>query len=177
LKPAKGDAVQVPPAFDGDLEHAIRSSRELDLEGVMAKRRDSTYAAGRRSRSWIKIKHHRTQEVVIAGWRPGNGRRANTVGALLLGIPDGDGLRYVGKVGTGFTDSVLEDLKKRLSEHPRKTSPLSDVPSVDARDAHWVRPELVGEVEFAEWTSTNRLRQPTWRGLRPDKSVDEVRVE
>jgi bifunctional non-homologous end joining protein LigD len=177
LKPRKGDAVQVPPAFDGDLEHAIRSSRELDLEGVMAKRRDSTYSAGRRSRSWIKIKHHRTQEVVIAGWRPGNGRRANTVGALLLGIPDGSGLRYVGKVGTGFTDSVLDDLKKRLSEHPRKTSPLSDVPSVDARDAHWVRPELVGEVEFAEWTSTKRLRQPTWRGLRPDKSVDEVRME
>jgi bifunctional non-homologous end joining protein LigD len=177
LKPRKGDAVQVPPAFDGDLEHAVRSSRELNLEGVMAKRRDSTYSAGRRSRSWIKIKHHRTQEVVIAGWRPGNGRRANTVGALLLGIPDGDGLRYVGKVGTGFTDAVLDDLKRLLSEHPRKTSPLSDVPSADARDARWVRPELVGEVEFAEWTTTNRLRQPTWRGLRPDKSPTEVRVE
>ncbi|MFF1573074.1 ATP-dependent DNA ligase [Leifsonia sp. NPDC058292] len=177
LKPRKSDAVQVPPAFDGDLEHAIDSSRELNLEGVMAKLRDSTYSAGRRSRSWIKIKHHRTQEVVIAGWRPGNGRRANTVGALLLGIPDGDGLRYVGKVGTGFTDAVLDDLMKRLAEHPRKTSPLTDVPSLDARDAHWVRPELVGEVEFAEWTPTNRLRQPSWRGLRPDKRVDQVRVE
>lgn len=177
LKPRKSDAVQVPPAFDGDLEHAIDSSRELNLEGVMAKLRDSTYSAGRRSRSWIKIKHHRTQEVVLAGWRPGNGRRANTVGALLLGIPDGDGLRYVGKVGTGFTDAVLDDLMKRLAEHPRKTSPLTDVPSLDARDAHWVRPELVGEVEFAEWTPTNRLRQPSWRGLRPDKRVDQVRVE
>jgi len=177
LKPRKSDAVQVPPAFDGDLEHAIDSSRELNLEGVMAKLRDSTYSAGRRSRSWIKIKHHRTQEVVIAGWRPGNGRRANTVGALLLGIPDGDGLRYVGKVGTGFTDAVLDDLMKRLAEHPRKTSPLTDVPSLDARDAHWVRPKLVGEVEFAEWTPTNRLRQPSWRGLRPDKRIDQVRVE
>ncbi|MFF1879393.1 ATP-dependent DNA ligase [Leifsonia sp. NPDC058230] len=177
LRPPKGGPVQVPPAFDGDLEHAIESSRELGLEGVMAKRRDSTYATGRRSRSWVKIKHHRTQEVVIAGWRPGNGRRADTVGALLLGIPDSGGLRYVGKVGTGFTDAVLDDLKKRLSAHPRTTSPLFDVPSLDARDAHWVRPELVGEVEFAEWTPTNRLRQPSWRGLRPDKSVEDVRLE
>jgi bifunctional non-homologous end joining protein LigD len=177
LRPPKSDSVQVPPAFDGDLQHAIESSRELGLEGVMAKRRDSTYAVGRRSRSWIKIKHHRTQEVVIGGWRAGNGRRANTVGALLLGIPDGDGLRYVGKVGTGFTDAMLDDLKKRLSEHPLPSSPLTDVPSLDARDAHWVRPELVGEVEFAEWTPTKRLRQPSWRGLRPDKSVEDVRLE
>jgi bifunctional non-homologous end joining protein LigD len=177
LKPPKGNAVQVPPAFDGDLQHAIDSSRELNLEGVMAKRRDGTYSAGRRSRTWIKIKHHRTQEVVVAGWRPGNGRRANSIGALLLGIPDGDGLRYVGKVGTGFTDAVLDDLKKRLAAHPRKTSPLTGVPSLDARDAHWVRPDLVGEVEFAEWTPTERLRQPSWRGLRPDKSVADVRLE
>jgi bifunctional non-homologous end joining protein LigD len=177
LRPPKSDPVQVPPAFDGDLQHAIESSRELGLEGVMAKRRDSTYAVGRRSRSWIKIKHHRTQEVVIGGWRAGNGRRADTVGALLLGIPDGDGLRYVGKVGTGFTDAMLDDLKKRLSEHPLPSSPLTDVPSLDARDAHWVRPELVGEVEFAEWTPTKRLRQPSWRGLRPDKSVEDVRLE
>ncbi|MEO7015151.1 MAG: ATP-dependent DNA ligase [Leifsonia sp.] len=177
LNPPKGNAVQVPPAFDGDLQHAIDSSRELNLEGVMAKRRDGTYSAGRRSRTWIKIKHHRTQEVVVAGWRPGNGRRANSIGALLLGIPDGEGLRYVGKVGTGFTDAVLDDLKKRLAEHPRKTSPLTGVPSLDARDAHWVRPDLVGEVEFAEWTPTDRLRQPSWRGLRPDKSVADVRLE
>ncbi|MGJ4844024.1 ATP-dependent DNA ligase [Leifsonia sp. Le1] len=179
LRPPKGDPVQVPPAFDGDLRHAVDASRELDLEGVMAKQRDATYATGRRSRTWIKIKHHRTEEVVIAGWKPGNGRRANTVGSLLLAIPDGDGdgLRYVGKVGTGFTDAMLDDLAKRLAAHPRKTSPLTDVPSADARDAHWVRPELVGEVEFAEWTPTARLRQPSWRGLRPDKSVGDINVE
>lgn len=177
VKPPRRHAVQVPPAFDGDLEHAVDSSRELGLEGVMAKRRDGTYATGRRSRTWIKIKHHRMAEVVIAGWRPGNGRRANAVGALLLGIPDGDELRYVGKVGTGFTDAMLDDLKTRLSAHPRKTSPLTDVPSLDARDAHWVRPELVGEVEFAEWTPTNRLRQPSWRGLRLDKSIADINPE
>ena len=177
LLPPKDDPVQVPPAFDGDLEHALESSRELGLEGVMAKRRDGTYATGRRSRTWIKIKHHRTAEVVVAGWRPGNGRRAGSIGALLLGIPDGDALRYVGKVGTGFTDAMLDELGRRLAAHPRKTSPLTDVPKADARDARWVRPELVGEVEFAEWTSTRRLRQPSWRGLRPDKSVEDINPE
>ncbi|WP_314146346.1 ATP-dependent DNA ligase [uncultured Leifsonia sp.] len=174
LRPSKSDPVQVPPAFDGDLAHAVASSKELGLEGVVAKLRDSGYSTGRRSRSWIKIKHHRTQEVVIGGWTPGNGRRANTIGALLLGIPDGDGLRYVGKVGTGFTDTMLDDLTAKLGAHERKTPPLDGVPSVDARGAHWVRPEFVGEVEFAEWTGTERLRQPSWRGLRPDKRPDQV---
>ncbi|QNE33881.1 ATP-dependent DNA ligase [Leifsonia shinshuensis] len=174
LRPPKDDPVQVPPAFAGDVDHAISSSRELGLEGVMAKQRDGTYATGRRSRTWIKIKHHLTQEVVIGGWTPGNGRRANSIGALLLGIPDGDGLRYVGKVGIGFTDAMLDDLAKKLAAHPRTTPPLTGVPSLDARGAHWVRPEYVGEVEFAEWTGTDRLRQPSWRGLRPDKRVDQV---
>ncbi|GIT80038.1 ATP-dependent DNA ligase [Leifsonia sp. LS1] len=174
VRPPGGDPVQVPPAFAGDLAHAVSSSRELGLEGVMAKRRDSTYVSGRRTRSWIKIKHHLAQEVVIGGWTPGTGRRAGSLGALLLGIPDGDTLRYVGKVGTGFSDADLDRLAKLLSAHPRKTSPLADVPSTDARSAHWVRPEHVGEVEFAEWTGTGRLRQPSWRGLRPDKSPDEV---
>ncbi|MEY9953199.1 bifunctional non-homologous end joining protein LigD [Leifsonia sp. EB34] len=174
LRPPKDDPVQVPPAFAGDVDHAIASSRELGLEGVMAKQRDGTYASGRRSRTWIKIKHHLAQEVVIGGWTPGNGRRANSIGALLLGIPDGDGLRYVGKVGTGFTDAMLDDLAKKLAAHPRTTPPLEGVPSADARGAHWVRPEYVGEVEFAEWTGTDRLRQPSWRGLRPDKRVDQV---
>lgn len=174
LTPPKDHPVQVPPAFAGDVDHAIASSKELGLEGVMAKQRDGTYATGRRSRTWIKIKHHLSQEVVIGGWTPGNGRRANGIGALLLGIPDGDTLRYVGKVGTGFTDAMLDDLARKLSAHERKTPPLEGVPSLDARGAHWVRPEYVGEVEFAEWTGTDRLRQPSWRGLRPDKSVDEV---
>jgi bifunctional non-homologous end joining protein LigD len=166
--------IQVPPAFEGDLGSAVEASRRLKLEGVMAKRRDSTYSAGRRSRAWIKIKHHRTQEVVVGGWRPGNGRRENTVGSLLLGIPTNDGLRYVGRVGTGFSDRDLDSLTGQLARMSRKTSPLYDVPSADARDAHWVTPALVGEVEFAEWTSADRLRQPSWRGWRTDKSPGDV---
>ncbi|GAA4265295.1 ATP-dependent DNA ligase [Frondihabitans peucedani] len=166
--------VDVPPAFEGGLDEAVAFSKELRLEGVVAKRRDSTYSTGRRSRAWIKIKHHATQEVVVAGWRPGTGRRADGVGSLLLGIPADDGLRYVGRVGTGFTDRDLDELLASFRASARKTSPLVDVPRVDARDAHWVTPSRVGEVEFAEWTSTGRLRQPTWRGWRPDKDPADV---
>lgn len=169
-----GGAVDVPPAFDGDLEAAVATSKRLRLEGVVAKRRDATYSAGRRSRAWIKMKHHQTQEVVIAGWRPGAGRRADGVGSLLMGVPGDDGLQYVGRVGTGFTDRELDELLPSLRAAERKTSPLVGVPAVDARDAHWVTPSRVGEVSIAEWTSTGRLRQPSWRGWRPDKSPDDV---
>jgi bifunctional non-homologous end joining protein LigD len=172
------DRIQLPPAFEGNLEAAQASSLKLGLEGVMAKRRDSSYSVGRRSAAWIKIKHHRTQEVVVGGWRPGSGRRESTVGSLLLGIPGGGGLRYVGRVGTGFRDRDLDELLARLSKMSRRTSPFIDVPTADARDARWVTPSLVGEVEFAEWTPTGRLRQPTWRGLRSDKRpTDVVREE
>ncbi|GAA1738922.1 ATP-dependent DNA ligase [Isoptericola hypogeus] len=174
----ENDAVKVPPAFDGDFDAAWESSERLGLEGVLAKRRDSPYAAGRRTRSWIKIKHARTQEVVVVGWRPGNGRRAGTVGSLLLGVGDDDGrLRYAGRVGTGFSDRDLDDLRDRLGRDARKTSPLDDVPRADARDARWVTPRLVGEVEFAEWTDDGRLRQPRWRGWREDKAPSQVRRE
>jgi bifunctional non-homologous end joining protein LigD len=174
-----GGTTQVPPAFDGDYEHAFRTSGELGLEGVMAKERDAGYSVGRRSKSWIKIKHHLTQEVVIGGWKPGSGRRAGGIGSLLMGIPGPDGLRYVGKVGTGFRDSDLDEMAQRFAplaspENPFTADPTAGVPAPDARDARWVRPTLVGEVEFAEWTATGRLRQPSWRGWRPDKSPDQV---
>jgi len=166
--------IDVPHVFDGDLEAAMRTSVRLRLEGVVAKRRDATYVPGRRSRSWIKMKHHRSQEVVIAGWRPGAGRRAGGVGSLLMGVPGDDGLVYVGRVGTGFRDRDLEALLAEFEAAERATSPLRDVPAADARDARWITPSRVGEVSFAEWTSTGRLRQPSWRGWRPDKSPDEV---
>ena len=167
-------AIRMPPAFDGSIDDALATSKSLALEGIVAKRHDSRYAAGKRNRSWIKVKHHRTQEVVVAGWRPGNGRRASTIGSLLLGVPDGDDLRYVGRVGTGFTEAMLDDLTAWAAKHGRKTSPLTGVPPADARDARWLTPSLVGEVEFAEWTDDHRLRHPTWRGLRPDKGADQV---
>jgi bifunctional non-homologous end joining protein LigD len=170
-----GPSWQTPPAWFGGGEAVLAAAREQRLEGVVAKQVESAYQPGARSRSWLKIKNLRTQEVIVAGWRPGQGRRADTIGALLLAIPDADGLRYAGKVGTGFTAAGLADLQRRLDPLASDQSPLGDdVPRADARGAHWVRPELVGEVRFTEWTRDGRLRHPAWRGLRPDKSAHDV---
>ncbi|KJC65825.1 ATP-dependent DNA ligase [Agreia bicolorata] len=169
--------VQVPPAYEGDLDEALAASAELHLEGVVAKKRDSTYRPAKRSPAWIKLKLHKTQEVVVVGWRPGAGRRANSIGSLLLAVPHDGELRYVGRVGTGFSDRDLSELATQFSRMRRKTCPATDVPAADARDAHWITPSEVGEVEFAEWTSTNRLRQPVWRGWRTDKKPADVVAE
>ncbi|WIB15830.1 ATP-dependent DNA ligase [Curtobacterium sp. MCPF17_050] len=169
-----GGAIEVPPAFDGDLPAAMSASRERGLEGVVAKKRSSRYVEGRRSESWLKLKHHATQEVVVGGWKPGAGRRAGGIGSLLLGIPGDDGLVYVGKVGTGFRDRDLDEIGALLDGLERDASPFVDVPRADARDAHWVAAERVAEVEFAEWTGDGRLRQPSWRGWRSDKSPEDV---
>jgi bifunctional non-homologous end joining protein LigD len=148
------------------------------LEGVVAKRRSSTYRPGRRTPDWIKIKSFRTQEVVIGGWTDGRGERHGELGALLLGVPDDEGLRYVGKVGTGFATRDREALLSELRPLVRRTSPfVTPLPAAETAAAHFVRPSLVGEVEFSEWTTARRLRQPTWRGLRPDKSAEDVVVE
>jgi bifunctional non-homologous end joining protein LigD len=123
----------------------------------------------------VKVPLVRTQEVLIGGWRPGDGRRAGTIGSLLLGVPTDDGLRYVGKVGTGFTHSALVDLHERLLPLARTTSPFAGpVPLDQARRAHWVDPDLVGEVEYRTWTTDGRLRHSSWRGLRPDKNPEDV---
>jgi bifunctional non-homologous end joining protein LigD len=172
-----GGAIDVPPASTGDLAHAMATSAEQGLEGVVAKKRSSRYAEGRRSEAWLKLKHHAAQEVVVGGWKPGNGRRAGGIGSLLLGVPGPDGLQYVGKVGTGFRDRDLDEIAAALGPLERGTSPFVDVPRPDARDAHWVSPKRVGEVEFAEWTGDGRLRQPSWRGWRPDKDPADVTRE
>ncbi|HEX2903169.1 MAG TPA: non-homologous end-joining DNA ligase [Jatrophihabitans sp.] len=169
---------QTPPAFQGTGAEAVRTSQELGLEGVMAKRLRSAYRPGKRSKDWIKVKNIRTQEVLVGGWTPGKGNRSGTIGALLLGLPDQHGLRYIGKVGTGFTQRILDELAPKLRRLERKTSPFeTEVPRPDARLAHWCTPQLVGEVAFSEWTGDGRLRHPTWRGLRPDKHADEVALE
>jgi len=171
--------VLVPPVFD-DVDAALATSAALDLEGVVVKDPASAYAPGARSPHWLKIKLTRAQEVVIVGIRPGKGDRSGRIGSLLLAIPEPSlpsGLRYVGRVGTGFTDRALQDLSARM-EALRTASPAVDsVPAADASDALWVRPELVGEVEFANWTDDGVLRHARWRGLRPDKTPAEVVVE
>jgi len=167
-------AWQTPAAFAGLGTDALAFSQEHGLEGVVAKRLSSTYQPGRRSPAWVKIKNVRAQEVVIGGWTPGKGRRARTIGALLLGVPGSDGLDYAGKVGTGFTDAMLDHLAADVESLAVPSSPFRSVPRPEARDAQWVTPCLVGEVVFSEWTDDGRLRHPAWRGLRPDKRPGEV---
>lgn len=173
LSPSTASAVTVPPVFD-DIDAALAASDELRLEGVVVKDPRSPYRGGARSEAWLKVKITRTQEVVIAGIRPGKGDRSTTFGSLLLGIPGPDGLQYAGRVGTGFSDATLAKLLRMLEPLRTDESPLIGVPAADARDALWVRPELVGEVEFGEFTPGGILRHSRWRGLRPDKSPDEV---
>jgi bifunctional non-homologous end joining protein LigD len=179
-----GPSWGVTPSFTDDPgEEVMRTAVEIGMEGVVAKRRSSVYRPGVRSRDWIKTKHVRTQEVVVGGWTDGVGERKATFGALLLGIPEtasGTGagrtpvrLTYVGKVGTGFTEADRRQLLAKLTA--RSTSPFAgELPAAAVRGAHFVRPDLVGEVRFGEWTPDGVLRHPVWRGERVDKSVDEV---
>ena len=168
------DGVDVPAAFDGDLAAAAAASRELRLEGVVAKRRDSRYRPGSRSSHWVKVKHEQHTEVVVIGWRPGRGGRTGSIGSLLLAVPDDTGsLVYAGRVGTGFTDRTLADLQARLTPLVRDDAPV-EVSREVAREAVWVEPEVVGEVSSAGWTGSGHLRHPVWRGLRTDKTVADV---
>nr|WP_314145068.1 ATP-dependent DNA ligase [uncultured Rhodococcus sp.] len=172
------DSVLVPPRLTGTAADAIAESRERGWEGVVAKRTDSVYQPGKRAHTWIKFKNWRTQEIVIGGWRRGQGRRSGGFGSLLMGIPDGDRLRYVGRVGTGFDDRALDTLAALLAPLEASDSPFSSVlPAADRNGAVWVEPVLVGEVRFYEATESGHLRHPSWRGLRPDKEPKAVRRE
>jgi bifunctional non-homologous end joining protein LigD len=169
---------RTPPAFlDGDPAAVYDAAVEQGLEGIVCKRSHSAYHPGRRSPDWVKVPIARTQEVIVIGWQPGAGRRAGLIGALLLAAYNHtNDLVYVGKVGTGFTDAMLKQMAADLAPLQQPDNPAVDVPKPDARVAHWVRPELVGEVAFRTWTPDARLRHPSWRGLRPDKEPHEVRV-
>ncbi|MGF0310354.1 ATP-dependent DNA ligase [Rhodococcus sp. IEGM1428] len=172
------DSVLVPARLTGSAADAVAESRERGWEGVVAKRTDSVYQPGKRAQTWIKHKNWRTQEVVIGGWRRGQGRRAGGFGSLLMGIPDGDGLRYVGRVGTGFDDRALDTLAALLTPLETSDSPFSSaLPTADRNGAVWVEPTLVGEVRFYESTESGHLRHPSWRGLRPDKAPEDVAPE
>lgn len=170
-----GAPVRVPPHFiDTDSQTVTAAAQAYGLEGVMAKRLESTYQPGRRSRDWIKAPFTPTQEVVIVGWKPGEGRRAGTIGSLLMAVERGGVLSFAGGVGTGFTDAMLDDLHARLRSLTRPRPALGDVPRPHARGAVWVEPVLVGEVAYRTWTPDGRLRHASWRGLRPDKTPAQM---
>ncbi|ORW38395.1 ATP-dependent DNA ligase [Mycobacterium paraense] len=165
----------VPDLLPGDGAQALEHSRKHGWEGVVAKKRDGTYQPGRRSAAWIKDKNWNTQEVVIGGWKAGEGGRTSGIGSLLMGIPAPGGLRFAGRVGTGFTERDLAKLKKTLAPLQTDRSPFDPpLPRIEARGVTYVEPVLVGEVRYSEWTPDDRLRQSSWRGLRPDKKPSEV---
>lgn len=173
-----GDHWVVPPSHEGPGADVLDAARAAGLEGVVAKRAESPYRPGQRSREWVKVKLLRTQEVVVGGWSPGQGARAERIGALLVGVPADGGLAYAGKVGTGFSEGTLAELRSLLAPLRRAAPPFSTpVPAADAAGASWVEPSVVGEVRFSEWTRAGKLRQPSWRGLRPTRLPEEVERE
>lgn len=172
--------LQVPEYVAGQGAAMLAATRELGLEGVVAKRLDSPYIPGKRVDTWRKAKHVRTREVLVAGWLPGEGRRAGTIGAIVLALPDDRGtLRHVGQVGTGFTDQMLDDLHALLAADETSDSPLrGQLEPATERVVHWVTPIRVAEVGYSGWTrDRQRLRSAVWRGLRPDIEANEVRGE
>lgn len=174
---AGGTNIHVPDDLGTEASTALSASAEQQLEGVVAKREDSVYQPGQRAHTWVKIKHTLTQDVVVIGWAPGENARARTIGSLLVAVPARDGMVYVGRVGSGFTEQALHDALEVLREIETDEPSVPEVPAAEARGVHWVEPLLVGEVKYSEFTGGGRLRHPVWKGWRPDRTPDDVRWE
>jgi bifunctional non-homologous end joining protein LigD len=170
----RGPTWQTPPASMGNGAAVLATATELGLEGVVAKRLDSTYQPGRRSDAWRKVKPTASQELVVGGWLPGNGRLDGRLGSLLVGYHDeADGtLHYAGRVGSGLDEAKRTVLEARVRDLGRATSPFARTPKLPS--PQWVEPELVVEVAFHQWTRTGMLRAPRYRGLRTDKRASDV---
>jgi bifunctional non-homologous end joining protein LigD len=163
----------------------LKQARKLGFEGLIGKRKESVYEVGRRSGSWIKLKLHQEQEFVIGGFTNPEGSRQH-FGALLLGFYKHNKLQFCGKVGTGFNDKLLGDLKDRFDGIASKACPFVNLPekrtgrygagvtAAEMKRCHWLEPEMVCQVKYSEWTRDDKLRQPVFLGLREDKDASEV---
>jgi bifunctional non-homologous end joining protein LigD len=170
-----GDSWLVPAHHLGGGADLLDAARAQHLEGIMAKRTDSRYLPGKRNPAWRKVKVRPRQELVIGGWHPGEGNRSGQLGSLLVGHYEGDSLRYAGKVGTGFKEGELRRLGALLADLATDECPFDPPPPKPvARTAHWVRPELVAEITFSEWTSGGTLRHPSYIATRDDKDPHDV---
>jgi bifunctional non-homologous end joining protein LigD len=157
----------------------LAAAKEAGLEGVVAKRLDSKYEPGRRTRTWLKVKVRLRQEMVVGGWLPGEGNRTGRIGALLVGYHDtpGDGpLTFAGRVGTGFKEAELVRLGRLFEDLATDECPFEPPPprAEILRGPRWLRPVLIAELEYGEWTGDGRLRHPSYLGLRDDKPASEV---
>ncbi|MFC9759957.1 ATP-dependent DNA ligase [Streptomyces sp. NPDC056921] len=167
-----GEHWLTPAAVVGHGEQALEMTRTAGLEGLVAKRLTSVYEPGVRSRSWIKIRHIRTADVIVGGWVPGRGRLTGLPGALLVGEAHEGGLRYVGSVGTGWSDTERTTLAALLKVAAIDECPFDKAPGVAG--ARWVLPRLVGEVRYTSRTRAGLLRHPSWHRLRPDLAPDDI---
>ena len=166
------DRVRITESSEGDGKKMLEHARKQGWEGIIAKRIDSLYRPGERSRDWLKLKVEFRQEFVVGGYtEPRNSRQH--IGALLLGYFDHDRLIYVGHTGGGFTGAGLAEMYRRLKPLERKTSPFAEIPKTNEQ-AHWVEPRTVVEVKFSEWTADGKLRQPIYMGTRDDKDPHDV---
>lgn len=172
---------RTPPHYQGGGDHLSEVAHEARLEGLVAKRLDSVYQAGKRTGAWRKIKFVGRQEFVIGGWLPYQSNRLDMIGSLLLGYndelppPDAEELpplHYAGSVGTGFTEKVRRELAQMMKGLATDQSPFKG--KIGKPGSFYVRPELVAEVEYRGWSPDGRLRQPSYKGLRDDKDPREV---
>ena len=167
----EGPAWRTPAYHPGEGSALLEATRELGIEGIVAKRLDCPYEPGRRTSGWIKVKNVCLQDVVVGGWTPGEGGRSSSLGALAVGVMEDGRLVYVGKVGTGFTERTLAMLGRELEPLRRPDSPFDG--RQPPKGTVFVEPRLVASVEFREWTKSGTLRAPSFKGLRPDKDPQD----
>jgi bifunctional non-homologous end joining protein LigD len=177
--------IRYSASLEGDVKKLLKQAASIGLEGLIGKRADSHYESGKRTGAWIKLKLQQEQEFVIGGYSAPKASRKH-FGALLVGYYDKKQLLYAGKVGTGFNDALLKNLHAQFKKIPAETCPFTNLPdkrksrygqgmtASEMKRCHWVKPQLVCQVKYAEWTRDDRLRQPVFLGLREDKNAKDV---